>query len=445
MASTFSPILKIELIGTGDQSGTWGSTTNVNLGTLIEQSIAAAASIDVSSGNITLTDYNGASDEARCMTLNVIGTPGVSRNIITPTYTAPAYGGVAGKLYVVINGSDSAVVLKTATSTGVSVPSAEVYLLAYDAVDADYKLIGRSASSSNIANTLVLRDGSGNFAAGAITATAFSGPLNGSVGAGTPSSGAFTTLTSSGNTTIGDASGDALTVNATPTFNVPISAGSGGTGNYFYAVGDLLYASTTSALSKLADVATGNALISGGVGVAPSYGKIGLTTHVSGTLPVANGGTGVTTSTGSGNVVLSTSPTLVTPILGTPTSGNLANCTFPTLNQNTTGNAATATLAAKASTLAAGGGNGTAMTFNWSGQSGQPTWLWGGSDGSNMYVYNPSNFNVNYATSANYANSAGSAGTAGYITNSAYNGYGARTISTSGPSGGNSGDIWYQY
>jgi len=69
----------------------------------------------------------------------------------------------------------------------------------------------------------------------------------------------------------------------------------GGTGQSSYAVGDILYASTTTALSKLADVATGNALISGGVGVAPSYGKIGLTTHVSGILPIANGGTGSST------------------------------------------------------------------------------------------------------------------------------------------------------
>ena len=54
---------------------------------------------------------------------------------------------------------------------------------------------------------------------------------------------------------------------------------------------------------------------------------------VSGTLPVANGGTGVTTSTGTGNVVLSTTPTLVTPILGTPTSGTLTNTTgFPAAN-----------------------------------------------------------------------------------------------------------------
>lgn len=72
-------------------------------------------------------------------------------------------------------------------------------------------------------------------------------------------------------------------------------AANGGTGQSSYTVGDILYASGTTALSKLADVATGNALISGGVGVAPSWGKIGLTTHVSGTLAVTNGGTGLAT------------------------------------------------------------------------------------------------------------------------------------------------------
>jgi hypothetical protein len=71
----------------------------------------------------------------------------------------------------------------------------------------------------------------------------------------------------------------------------------GGTGFSSYAVGDLLYANTTTTLAKLPDVATGNALISGGVNTAPSWGKIGLTTHVSGLLPVANGGTGVATAT----------------------------------------------------------------------------------------------------------------------------------------------------
>jgi hypothetical protein len=112
-----------------------------------------------------------------------------------------------------------------------------------------------------------------------------------------------------------------------------ISAAKGGTGQTSYAVGDLLYASTTTALSKLADVATGNALISGGIGVAPSYGKIGLTTHVSGVLPVANGGTNASsasitafnnitgytasgaTGTTSTNLVFSTSPSITTPTL----------------------------------------------------------------------------------------------------------------------------------
>jgi len=72
----------------------------------------------------------------------------------------------------------------------------------------------------------------------------------------------------------------------------------GGTGFNSYAVGDLLYASTTTTLAKLSDVATGNALISGGVNTAPAWGKIGLTTHVSGTLAVGNGGTGAVTLTG---------------------------------------------------------------------------------------------------------------------------------------------------
>lgn len=70
-----------------------------------------------------------------------------------------------------------------------------------------------------------------------------------------------------------------------------IDAAHGGTGQSAYTVGDLLYASTASALSKIAAVTTGNALISGGVGAAPTWGKIGLTTHITGVLPIANGGT----------------------------------------------------------------------------------------------------------------------------------------------------------
>jgi hypothetical protein len=91
-----------------------------------------------------------------------------------------------------------------------------------------------------------------------------------------------------------------------------LSAARGGTGTGVYVVGDILYADTTSTLAKLADVATGNALISGGVGVAPSYGKIGLTTHVSGVLPTANGGTNLSSFTANGIVYASSSSALAT-------------------------------------------------------------------------------------------------------------------------------------
>lgn len=83
-------------------------------------------------------------------------------------------------------------------------------------------------------------------------------------------------------------------------------------------------------------------------------------------------------------------------------------------SMNISGNATTSS---KASTLAQGGGGGTGMTFNWSGQGGQPAWLWGSNDGSNIYVWNPSNFSVNYA------NSAGTAGNVSNISNAVGNSY----------------------
>ena len=85
-----------------------------------------------------------------------------------------------------------------------------------------------------------------------------------------------------------------------------LGAGYGGTGLNTYVIGDLLYASGTTAFSRLADIATGNALISGGIATAPSWGKIGLTTHVSGTLPIGNGGTNGTATATAGAVAYGT-------------------------------------------------------------------------------------------------------------------------------------------
>lgn len=119
--------------------------------------------------------------------------------------------------------------------------------------------------------------------------------------------GTVTSVGLSGGTTGLTVSGtNPITTSGTFTLGGTLVAVNGGTGFASYAVGDLLYASTTTALSKLADVATGNALLSGGVGVAPAYGKVGLTTHVSGTLPVANGGTNSTATATAGGVAYGT-------------------------------------------------------------------------------------------------------------------------------------------
>jgi hypothetical protein len=126
MASTYSPLLRVELPGTGDQSGTWGITTNTNLGTILEDAIAATATLDVTLGNITLTAVDGGADQSRCMILKIIGTPGVSRNIVAPALS---------KAYMIINGSDGNVILKTASSTGLIITPGANVVAAYNGSD----------------------------------------------------------------------------------------------------------------------------------------------------------------------------------------------------------------------------------------------------------------------------------------------------------------------
>lgn len=83
-------------------------------------------------------------------------------------------------------------------------------------------------------------------------------------------------------------------------------------------------------------------------------------------------------------------------------TGSSASCTGNAKTASScTGNSSTANTAGK---IGEGGNTGNPITFHWSGQSGQPTWMWGGNDRANQYVYNPSNFSVNYANSAGSAN-----------------------------------------
>lgn len=116
--STYSTNLKIELIGTGQQAGTWGNTTNTNLGILIEQAIAGYESYACTGGTDTLTMAEGASSTARNMFLRLTGTGGGT--LVVPG-TSP---NANTKLYYIQNATASgAVTVKVSGQTGVSVPN----------------------------------------------------------------------------------------------------------------------------------------------------------------------------------------------------------------------------------------------------------------------------------------------------------------------------------
>jgi len=178
-------------------------------------------------------------------------TPSFSPSQLQPTgVTAGTYGSASsvGQFTVLASGQISA-----ASSVPISISSSQV--------------TGLGTMAAQNANSVAITGGN-------INAT--------TIGSTTAAPGSFTQLNASG----------------TVAFTIALPETSGGTGYGSYTTGDILYASSSSTLARLNDVATGNALISGGVGAAPTYGKIGLTTHVSGTLPVANGGTGAISLTG---------------------------------------------------------------------------------------------------------------------------------------------------
>jgi len=154
MASTISPLLRLELMTTGEKTNTWGPIADRNFGTLMEQAVAGVAAVSVTAANLTLTTQDGQADEARCMILLVSGTPGTSRNIVAPS---------TSKLYVVINGSDGAVVVKGAATTGISIAAGDLAWVGWNG--ADFVRV----TPSPIAPTF----------SGTVTAAGFVGPLTG--------------------------------------------------------------------------------------------------------------------------------------------------------------------------------------------------------------------------------------------------------------------------
>lgn len=176
--STFSPELRIELIANGTQAGVWGDTTNRNLGTLIEQAISGYESVTTGAEKYALTTADGASDEARNAILRLNTSTGAAFEVYLPP---------SSKLYVVTNGSSYDLTLynstvlgnTTAAGTGVTIASGATITVYTDGTNVIN--VGVISFSNNVAGSVVQRDNSGNFSAGAITATTFNGNLVGGV------------------------------------------------------------------------------------------------------------------------------------------------------------------------------------------------------------------------------------------------------------------------
>lgn len=282
MPSTYSN-LKIELIATGEQTGTWGTTTNTNLGTALEEAITGSATVSFSSADVTISLTNSnASQAARNLRLNLSGTSGGARTLTVPTIE---------KLYLINNGLADACTVKNSTGTGIAVPAGKSMFVFNDGtnvVDAVTHL-----SSITLNTDLAIADG-GTGASDATTART-------NLGLGTMATQNGTSVSISG----GSATG--LSNLTTTNFTASGTATSSGT------------LAVTGGLTL--DGAAGTAgqfLTSAGAGNTPTWGGVSLGTMASQDANNVNitGGsiTGLTTLSTSGGTISATTLTATTTL-----------------------------------------------------------------------------------------------------------------------------------
>jgi hypothetical protein len=337
MASTYSTNLGIELIGTGDQAGAWGNTTNTNLGTLIEQAISGYVTQAVSTGTDTvITIPSGATGVARNMYIELTGTGGASTNLIVPTNK---------KLYFIYNNTSSGqVTVKVAGQTGVSVPNGVKMILVSngtDIVQATSYVNGVSANITTLSVTsanITTLTGT-NFSATSLTLTNALGVAQGGTGSSlTPSNGQLL---------VGNGTGFTLnTLNGGPGVGITNAAGSititaTGTG-FIGAVSATSPLQSTGTQSIVISLASAVPVSLGGTGQtsAPSNGQLLIGNGSSFVLSTLTAGTGMTITNASGSITLSSA--------GLPTMNIVSGTTQTAVNNNhyvlTNGSATTVTL-----------------------------------------------------------------------------------------------------